>query len=118
MEEGAHKRGDLRKERKNNKEKKSTSSLKNRIKRWSEKTGEKTDLPSHFDDNIRVTAHHIPDGKIDTFFNMNSQQTQQVLHGKKKTLCEGMKWSKMDFQYRTSGSKGPVWVNQSGCSYL
>ena len=33
MEEGAHKRGDLRKERKNNKEKKSTSSLKNRIKR-------------------------------------------------------------------------------------
>lgn len=49
---------------------------------------EKTHLLAHFDDNIRITAHDIPDSKIDTSFNMNSQQTQQVLHGE---ICEEMK---------------------------
>lgn len=44
----------------------------------------KTYLFSQFDNNIRVTTHNISDSKIDTFFNMNSEQTQQVLHGEKE----------------------------------
>jgi len=64
---------------------------------------EKAYLLAHFDDNIRITAHHIPDSKIDTFFNMNSQQTQQVLHGE---ICEEMKKNGI-FQRENK------WVSQS-----
>jgi len=82
-----------------------------------EKWRKKTDLLAHFDDNIRVTAHHIPDGKIDTFFNMNSQQTQQVLHGRKINVRNEMKQN--GFSRQNKWLQGTCMSqDQSGCSYL
>ena len=37
-------------------------------------------LFSHPDHNIRITAYNISHSKIHSFFNMNSQQSHQVLH--------------------------------------
>lgn len=45
-----------------------------------EDIGEVKNLFSHFDDNIGITGAEIANGKIDAFFDADSEKPQQIIH--------------------------------------